>query len=446
MTLSEELGRLCSEDWRGRFGSQEQEALRAIVRTAFVDTSACILSGRDEEPVRIAAQWAGARFAPLEQSSILFGPQRMSSAAAALVNAMAAHTLDYDDVAIAGHPSCVLMAALWAEHERSGASGFDLVQAYAKGYAVWGELARRMRGSLHARGWHPTAVFGTVGAAAAVSALRGLDANQAAHAIGIATSMAGGVIANFGSMAKALHAGKAAESGIAAAELAQAGFTASPDALDGKAGLLAALLGPEHVDLASGLPQDIARTLLHTRPGIKKYPVCYAAHRVIDGVIDLTKAHGIEAHQVARIHATISATTAGVLRRHAPQTVDEARFSLEFCLPAALVHGRLGLAEVSQAVLHEPAVRSLMPCIHTHTVDTSCPIEPSFALNDQVTITLRDGRVLDSGPIRFARRHAQLPLNEAQLLEKLQDCAGHGDHALAARIELRISAALRDSP
>ena len=445
MTLSQELGRLCGQDWRERFSAQQRDELTAIVRTAFIDTSACILSGRDQDAVRIAAQWAGARFAPLPQSTILFGQERMSSAAAALVNAVAGHALDYDDVGMAGHPSTVLMPALWAEHERSGASGFDLVQAYAKGYAVWGELARRMKGSLHARGWHPTAVFGAIGAAAAVSALRGLTAGQCAHAISISASMAGGVIANFGSMTKPLHAGKAAEAGVAAAELAQAGFTASPDALDGKAGLLAALMGPEHVDLESALPSDADAMLLHTRPGIKKYPVCYAAHRVIDGVIDLARAHGISAPDVERIDATISQTTAAVLRRHSPQTLDEARFSLEFCLPAALVHGRLGLAQVSEIVLHDPAVRALMTHVHTHTVNTSCPIEPSFALNDQVTITLRDGRVLDSGAIRFARGHAQLPLSETQLLEKLDSCAGPGGQALAARIVQQVTAALREA-
>ena len=96
-------------------------------------------------------------------------------------------------------------------------------------------------------------------------------------------------------------------------------------------------------------------------------------------------------------------------------------------------------------MLHDPAVRALMTHVHTHTVNTSCPIEPSFALNDQVTITLRDGRVLDSGAIRFARGHAQLPLSETQLLEKLDSCAGPGGQALAARIVQQVTAALREA-
>jgi aconitate decarboxylase len=439
--LGDSLARMCSADWRERFGAREREAMHAIVRTAFIDTAACILSGRAEEPTRIASQWASARFAASGDSSLLFGEGRLGSAGAALVNAVSGHALDYDDVGLAGHPSVVLVPALWAEHERSGARGFDLVQAYAKGYAVWGELQRRQRTSLHVRGWHPSAVFGVIAAAAAVSALRGLSQQQAANAIGIAASMAGGVIANFGSMTKPLHAGLAAEGGIGAAELAQAGLTASPDALDGKAGLLVALAGAENTDVESACPADMDTTLLRVRPGIKKYPVCYAAHRVVDGVLDLARAHDVKPEDVAAVDASISETTAGVLRQHAPATLSEARFSLEFTVASALVHGALGIAEVSEAALARPQVRALMPLVRTHTVRTSCPLEPSFALTDRVTLTLRNGATLDSGPIRFARGHAELPLDDAQLREKLESCAG-GDRALAAAVLQRIEAAL----
>ena len=356
--LSESLARICSADWRDRLDAAQRETLARIVRTAFIDTSACILAGRGETAARIALDWALTRYAASAQSSLLFGEQRLASCGAALVNAVAGHALDYDDVALGGHPSVVLAPALWAEHERSGVRGFDLVQAYAKGYAVWAELQRRQKASLHARGWHPSAVLGVVAAAAAVGALRKLTAQQLTHAIGIAASMAGGVVANFGSMTKPLHAGRAAEGGIAAAELAQAGLTASPDALDGAAGLLQALAGPGNADCDAPCGADLETTLLRVRPGIKKYPVCYAAHRVVDGVLDLVREHRIEPAEVTAVDATISETTAGVLRQHEPASVDAARFSLEFCVAAALARGRLGIAEVSPATLQDPVVRA----------------------------------------------------------------------------------------
>ena len=441
IALAQALGAAIARDWHGDFDAVQRAALADIVRTAFIDTAACVLAAREEPATRAVAAWARQR-GGTPRAAILFGAERLPAAAAALVNGVAGHALDYDDVGLAGHPSGVLVPALWAECEAGGPTGFALVQAYAKGYAVWGELQRRLRVPLHARGWHPSAVFGVVAAAAAVAALRGLDAGQAAHALGVAASQAGGVVANFGSMTKPLHVGRAAEGGIAAVDLVLQGLDASADALDGPAGLLAALGGTDNADLASPCADDLATTLLRQRPGIKQYPVCYAAHRSVDAVLDLAREHGLAAGYIAAIDATISETTVGVLRHHAPAQITTARFSLEFALAAALVRGRLGLAEVAPATLADPRVQALMPRVRTHTVRTSCPLEPSFAYTDQVRITLHDGRVLDSGPVRFARGHAQRPLSEAQLHDKLVSCVGPDEQALAADVQRRIASAL----
>jgi 2-methylcitrate dehydratase PrpD len=246
--------------------------------------------------------------------------------------------------------------------------------------------------------------------------------------------MASGVVANFGSMTKPLHIGRAAQAGMQAAELAALGLDASRDALDGRAGLLAALVGTQDVDRASPVAADFESTLLRQRPGIKKYPVCYAAHRVADGLLDLAQAHDLQLADVAWVDATISTTTSGVLRHHRPATLAEARFSLEFIAATALLHRRLGLREVSAASLADPRVTAFLGQVRTHTSDTSCPIEPSFAMHDKVSVQLKDGRTLASGPIRFARGHAQLPLDESQLQQKLFDCAAEGESALARQL------------
>jgi 2-methylcitrate dehydratase PrpD len=441
--LTQSLAAVCSTDWRDQFDDTRQRELTAMVRTAFIDTAACVLAGRSEAATRIAERWTHERFGGHGgTSSLLFGTQHTAASAAALVNAVAGHALDFDDVGLTGHPSVVLVPALWAEHERTGVHGFDLVQAYAKGYAAWGELQRRQKTSLHAKGWHPSAVFGAIGAAAAVSALSSHDEQTFAHSLGIAASLAGGVIANFGSMTKPIQIGRASEAGIVAAELAEAGIDASPDALDGPAGLLNALAGDGNVDLSPGCAEDLPRTLLDRRPGTKKYPVCYAAHRVVDGVIDLVREFGIRADDVLRIDAVVSETAAGVLRHHAPANLMEARFSLEFAAAAALCHGRLGTPEVSEPVLGDPRVRRLMGCVHTSTVATRCALEPSFAFTDSVKIRLHNGALLESGPIRFARGHAELPLTEAQVRDKFDSCAGADAGGAAEELLARIMAAL----
>lgn len=437
--LAQALAARCATDWVERFSVAERAALQAIVRTAFVDTAACILAGRTEPATLKARAWTRQHALASGESSLLFGDERAPAATAALVNGVAGHALDYDDVGLAGHPSVVLVPALLAEQERSGVQGFALCQAYAKGYAVWGELQRRMKTGLHARGWHPTAIFGVPAVAAALASARGLDATTTAHALGIAASMASGVVANFGSMTKPLHIGLAAEAGFRAVDLATLGVDASPDALDGRAGLLAALVGAADAQLDGAVPEGFEATLLDQRPGIKKYPTCYATHRVADGVLDLTRGLDLRLEDVARVDVTVSTTAAGVLRHHRPATLSEARFSVEFVVATALLHQRVGLREVSEGTLADARVAAFLPRVHTHTTDTSCPFEPSFAFADEVTITLADGRTLASGPIRFARGHAQLPLGEPELRDKLAGCVaadeGHRVAPMLARID-----------
>lgn len=440
--LSQALAQACAPDWEGTLGTARCNEMRGIVRTAFADTAACVLAGRSEPATQVVVRWAQANHPAGGAASILFGAARLPAADAAFVNGVAGHALDFDDVGLAGHPSVVLVPALWSEHETRGVRGLALVQAYAKGYAVWAELQRRMKVALHARGWHPTAVFGVVATAAAVAAARRLPPDRTAHALGIAASHASGLIANFGSMTKPLHIGRASQAGMHAVDLAEAGLDASADALDGRAGLLAALGGPGQADLGSGLPDDFALALITQRPGIKKYPVCYAVHRVVDGLLDLAGRHRFAASEVAAVDATISETTAGVLRHHQPASLTEARFSLEFTAAAALVRGALGLADVSDAVLADPQVRAVIPLVRTHTTRTSCPLEPSFAYEDRVTVTLRDGSVLDSGPIRFARGHAHLPLTDAQVRDKVLACVAPDEQPLAERVLARIDQAL----
>lgn len=400
------------------------EDVLCTIRNGFIDTVACLLSGRGE-PVTQAARRVAAPRPGAQEAGLLLGPQRLGAADAAFVNAVSAHALDYDDMALNGHPSVVLVPALLAAGEARASRDADLLRAYLVGYESWAELAGREPDSLHNKGWHPTGVLGTVAAAAAVAHLEGLLAAACAHALGIAASLAGGLMGNFGSMTKPLHAGWAARHGIEAVRLAAAGVTASDDILESATGFLAAL-SPQGRALRG--PWAPAQELRIRRNGlsIKKYPVCYAAHRVIDGLIDLRQAHGLQPAQVARIVPTLSEVTARVLHAHQPRSALEAKFSIEFASAMAVCEGAVGLAQVSDAQLQRDDVQQLMRRVHAETVAPGCPIEPGFALHDRVRVELRDGRMLDSGPIRFARGHARLPLADAELHAKFLGCAGDG--------------------
>ena len=398
------------------------EAAR-IVRTGFIDTVATMIAGRDEPVVGIVRQFVAARRSTAREARVLFGAEMAAAADAALINATAGHALDYDDVALGGHPSTVMVPALMAEGEHLGSSGADVVRAYLVGYEVWAELLSREPDAYHLKGWHPTGVLGTVGAAAAVAHLHKLPAADCRHALSLAASMASGLVANFGTMTKPLHAGRAAACAIEAVRLAAMGLTAAPDAFEHHAGYLAALSPKGRAD--RDRPAHLGRELriLDAGLSIKKYPMCYATHRVIDAVLDLATAHNVNAADVRAVNASIGVAQASMLRNHAPVTGLEAKFSLEFAVAAALVAHKVGLAQLTDGFVAEAPVREAMGKVRIATVDTHCPLEPVFALTDRVELELHDGRKLDSGEVRFARGNAKLPLRESDLKAKFFDCA-----------------------
>jgi aconitate decarboxylase len=417
------------------------EAAKRIIRNGFIDTFATMIAGRNEPVVRIVRQHAEARLSNAQEASVLLSAERLPAQDAALINGTAAHALDYDDVALAGHPSAVLVPALLAEGEAIGASGAELIRAYLVGYEVWAELVSRDADPYHLKGWHPTAAFGTVGAAAALACLRGLSVDTCSNAISLSASMAAGLVANFGTMTKPFHAGRAAGAAVDAVRLALRGMTASPDAIEHHAGFLEAISPKGNVDLersADGLGRSLR--LLDAGLSVKKYPVCYATHRVIDAVIDLAHAGNLQPGDVRSVHASIGVAQASMLRNHAPQTALQAKFSLEFAIASALVARAVGRVQLSEAFVNSPTVREAMKTVEISTVDSACPIEPAFAYSDRVRIRLKDGRMLDSGEIRFARGNAQLPLGEDELKAKFFDCVADAEHIDAAALYARLMA------
>ena len=394
-----------------------------IVQSGFIDTLGTMLAGRDEPVVRMAQSFVADKQSSAQEAAVLMSSAMASASDAALINATAGHALDFDDVALGGHPSTVLVPAVLAAGQHVNATGDQALRAYLIGYEVWAELFVREKDAYHLKGWHPTAVLGTVGASAAVAHLYGLNAQQCQHVIALAASMASGLVANFGTMTKPLHAGRAAACAIEAVRWVQKGLTAAPDALEHAAGFLSALSPHGAVDRSSAAA-DLGQRfrILESGLSIKKYPTCYATHRVIDGVLDLSASHGFDLKEVAHVQTHIGVAQASMLRNHQPHTGLEAKFSMEFAVAASLVRGKVGLNELSDAFVQEPAVKEAMSKVKISTVDTQCTIEPVFAMHDRVQIHLHSGAVLDSGDIRFARGNAMLPLQGLDLQTKFLDC------------------------
>jgi 2-methylcitrate dehydratase PrpD len=406
-----------------------------VVRLGFTDCIATMLAGADEPVARIVRGSLGTRGAKGE-ARLAFGAERASAPDAALANGAAGHALDYDDVALAGHPSVVLVPAVLAEAEALGVDGRAAVTAYVAGYETWAALVERDPDPYHRKGWHPTAVMGPVAAAAAIANLRRLDPDKATMAIAIAASMSAGVVANFGTMTKPFQAGRAAQSGVLAARLAAAGMTASPDALEHSQGLMQALSPHGKVDVETAL-DTLGKTWRITETGlnVKKYPMCYGVHRALDGMLDLVKQHKLTPDAVKEIAVTTGKTQAAMLRNHRPQTGLEAKFSMEFAMATALTAGRAGLAELSDGFVRRGDVQSIMGKVSIATTDTVAADDPVFAEFDQVAVKLTDGREILSPEMRFARGHWELPLSAEELWSKFRDCTAttlqeNGAHAL----------------
>jgi 2-methylcitrate dehydratase PrpD len=391
----------------------------AVVATGFTDCVGVMIAGWREPVAGVVAALLGH---PLPEHPFASSCLRLPAPERALLYGTAAHVLDYDDTGLAGHPSAVLVPAILAQAQAIGASGAAMIEAYVAGYEVWAELLAREQDPHHRKGWHPSAVFGPIAAAAAAARLRVLDAERAGHAVGIAASLTGGIVANFGSMTKSFQVGRAAQSGLIAARLAEAGMTASPDAIEHGVGFLAAISPRGEVDRTrpAKLGQDWA--ILEIGINIKLYPMCYGTHRILDGALDLFCAHAIAAPDIASVAVEIGVTQAAILRNHRPQNALDAKFSAEFAVAAAAVAGRCGLAELTDSFVRRAEVQGLFPKVQISTRSDQMPGEPALAAYDLVTVSLNDGRALKSEPITYPRGHFKRPAGADALWSKFKDC------------------------
>jgi 2-methylcitrate dehydratase PrpD len=233
--------------------------------------------------------------------------------------------------------------------------------------------------------------------------------------------MASGLVANFGTMTKSFQVGRAAQSGVVAARLAKAGLTASLDALEHPAGLLAALSpdGKAELDRAFIAAQKEWHIVRHGL-NIKRYPICYATHRSIDAVLDLIERYDLSPERVERIHVSTGKTQSLMLRNSRPKTGLEAKFSMQFAMAAALVARRVGLSELTDGFVLQPEVQAIFPRVSITTTTESS----AFAPADAVEITTSGGQTLQSGPVEFAKGSHQRPLSRDELWIKFTDCLG----------------------
>ena len=371
-------------------------------------------------------------------------------ATAALCNGTAAHGEDYDDTFEGGpvHAGAVIIPAVLASAEQHALAGSDLGRGIAVGCEVMCRLCLVAPKRVHKAGFHPTAVFGALGAAAGVASALSLSAPQWVHALGIAGSMASGIIEYLaeGAWTKRMHPGWAAQAGYRAARMAQAGFTGPRTLFDGEHGFFHAFANSDDCDFTAML-DGAGRQWLSADIAFKPYACGTMAHPYIDCARQLV-AEGVRPDAVAAIECK---TAEGIVHRlweplaakQSPPNGYAAKFSIPYAIAVGMLRGDAGLSEYEEAVVGDPAVRTLASKIR-YVVDPTNPYPQQFT--GHVRVTLDNGDVREASQDHF-RGGREEPLSAEALQEKfIANCRYGGwsrDRALSALATLR---ALRAAP
>jgi 2-methylcitrate dehydratase PrpD len=293
-----------------------------------------------------------------------------------------------------------------------------LILAYHLGVEVECKIAEAINPRHYQDGFHSTGTSGVFGSVVAAMKLRGADAPTLARAIGIAASEAAGLRENFGTMTKPFHAGRAAESGIIAADLAALGWTASSQILEAPNGFFHAEGGGYDAGaLTFGKPW----TFLSPGVSIKPFPSGSLTHPGMTALLKLIREYDVKPEQVERLDVGTNRNMPNALIHHKPTDSLQAKFSMEFCMSSLLLYRRAGLNEFTDETVRRPEVQAMIARVQFGVNDVA-----EKAGYDKMTtildLRLRDGRTI-SGRADFAKGSPADPMSWTEVVEKFEDCA-----------------------
>jgi 2-methylcitrate dehydratase PrpD len=388
-------------------------------KRAVIDWYASVFPGLAVAPVRQLEE-ALADDLDRGRAALILGRQA-TARAAALINGAAAHAAEVDDSFREAmyHPGAATIAAALAAGQDAGASGIEFLRGVVLGYEVSTRVGVVM-GRAHYKYWHSTGTIGSFGAAAAAGCLMSLDEAAFAHALATAATFAAGLQQAFrmDSMSKPLHAGRAAEAGVLAAQLGGRGVTGSLDVLEGEIGLGRAMSnGPDWSQAGATLGHDFHITRLT----FKNHIGCGHTFAAIDGALEMKQRYDLEVGDIERVQVATYRPALDIACYTHPATANEARFSLGYVVATALAHGSVRLAAYEPSRLEDPVTRALM-----ERMDLAVDPELDAAFPGQraarVVIHTRDGRRLEHfQPNR--KGDPEQPLTDAELEGKFLELA-----------------------
>jgi len=405
--------------------AQLPAAVRRKCEDLLIDIVGLCVTARRESYIRSAL----AGFDDAGQCTAIGHAGPLSAAGAAFINGTAAHGEDFDDTFEGGpvHAGAVIVPAVLAACEREGRAGADALLGIAVGVEIICRLGLVVPKAVHKAGFHPTAVFGTMAAAAGVGAALELDTSEIVNALGSAGSMAGGIIEYLaeGAWTKRLHAGWAAQSGMRAALLGRSGFNGPRTVFEGVHGLFHGFAHTTEGDYAA-LTEDFGARWVTETLAFKPYPCGTMTHPYIDCARRLA-ARGLKADEIAEMVCEVGEGTVHRLweplaaKQH-PANGYGAKFSTPYCIAAGFVRGNVGLDDFTDRAARDPAVLALAAKVR-YRIDPDNPYPKNFT--GHIRATLTDGHVVEERQPHL-RGGAHEPLSRADLEEKFALNARHG--------------------
>jgi 2-methylcitrate dehydratase PrpD len=389
-------------------------------KKALRDCLGVALAGSKEEDAKICAEIA--RQESAKEESTVYGQRFKTSAIqAAFANGTAAHAMDFDhSFTLMGQPTAPIIPAAFALGDALGAGGRQILEAYTAGFESTAKLVFSLREASQ-DGWHGPSNLGVFGASVACAKLLGLNAAQIQMALGIAASMAGGVVANFGTMTKPLHVGLAARNGVTAAKLAQAGFTANARAIEAGVGFYENFYHGSPIDTRPF--EELGKTFALQTDGIriKPYPCGGLTHPTIDATFELCAKHGIAAGMIDSVEAAVTKHTYNRIVFRVPQNGIQGKFCMPYLLSRAIIDGKVGLDIFTDEAVRDRTILTLAEKIEMR-LDPDLKASSPGGRPCRVTMRLKNGQTY-SCEKEHAKGTPEVPMTLDEMRSKFTDCA-----------------------
>ncbi len=403
--------------------------VRHLARRSILDGLGLAVAGARSRPAEICRAEIASYGHLASEASVLGSGITLPARFAAFLNGLAIHADDFDDTQLATapdrvyglltHPTAPVLPAVLALAERDGRDGADALLAYLVGVEVETKISEAMNPRHYEHGFHSTATVGAIGSAAASAQLLGLDVNQTRTALGIAASQAAGLRENFGTMTKPFHAGRAAESGLLAASLAQRGFTAADNILEADRGFFRAAGGGYDPDLIVGA---LGQPWTFRAPGvsIKPHPSGSLTHPAMDAVLKLVVEYDLRPEEVRSIRIGTNRHMPNALIHHRPTDSFAAKFSMEFCVAILILERRAGLPEFTDEVVNRPDVQDMIGRVRFES-DPAAETRGFREMTSLVDLELTTGAILHAAA-DFGKGSPANPMSDAELVDKFLSC------------------------